>query len=290
MVSVTFQGWKLETSCLRERQKHNLNISPFLPSKEGLEKRQEKSKLNLTELYEMIWRGSFPAVAIHSEIDRNLFYSSYVQTYIQRDIRDLAQVGNELSFLRFLKVIAARTSQQLNYADIARDSDISSNTAKSWLSLLCASGIVYLLEPYHNNLNLRLTKTPKIYMLDTGLCAWLTQWSSSETLESGAMSGAILETWVVAEILKSYWHTGNSAPLFYYRDKDQHEIDLIFDCDGTLFPVEIKKTAAPNLAHAKHFSVLEKLKKPIGTGLVLSLYSEYLPLNRHVIAMPIGNI
>ena len=128
-------------------------------------------------------------------MDWNLFYSSYLQTYLQRDIRDLARVGDELSFLRFLRAAAARTAQMLNFSDLARDADVAPNTAKTWLSILQASGIIYLLEPYYTNLTKRLVRSPKLYFLDTGLCAYLTEWSSPETLEAGAMSGPILESW-----------------------------------------------------------------------------------------------
>ena len=149
---------------------------------------------------------------------------------------------------RFNGSCAARprcSGELLNVADVARDADVAPNTARSWLSILETSGLVYLLPPWHGNLGKRLLKTPKLYFLDTGLCAYLTQWSSPETLEAGAMSGAILESWVVAEILKSYWHQGRLAPFHYYRDKDQCEIDLVIEADGVLYAVEIKKTASP---------------------------------------------
>ena len=137
-------------------------------------------------------------------MDRDLFYGSYLQTYVQRDVRDLARVGDEMAFLRFLRAAAARTGQLLNMAELARDADVAPNTAKNWLSILEASGLIYLLQPWHTNLTKRLVKTPKLYFLDTGLCAYLTQWTSPQTLEAGAMSGAIFETWVMIELLKSY--------------------------------------------------------------------------------------
>lgn len=219
-----------------------------------------------------------------------LFYGSYVQTYLQRDVRDLARVGDERIFLRFLRAAAARTGQLLNMADLARDADIAPNTAKSWLSILQASGIVYLLEPYHANVTKRLIKTPKLYFLDTGLCAYLTEWSSPETLEAGAMSGAILETWILGELLKTYWHNGRRAPFYYYRDKDQKEIDLLIIQDGTIYPLEFKKTASPGKGDARHFSVLEKLQMPIGPGGVLCLTNQFLPLSSHVQSMPVSVI
>ena len=146
--------------------------------------------------------------------NRDLFYSSYLQTYLQRDVKDLTQVGNERSFVRFIKACAARTGQMLNYTELARDTDISLNTAKHWLSILQASFQVYLLQPYHSNVTKRLIKTPKLYFLDTGLCAYLTEWATAATLESGAMAGAILETYVLTEILKSWWYKGKFPQLY----------------------------------------------------------------------------
>lgn len=244
--------------------------------------------LSLKALYRLIWRGSFPAIALDAEMDRDLFYRSYVQTYLQRDIRDLARVGDEMAFLRFLRTAAARTGQMLNLTDLARDVDVATNTAKNWLSILQASGLVYLLEPYHTNVTKRLVKTPKLYFLDTGLCAYLTEWSSAETLAVGAMAGAILETWIVGELLKSYWHQGQHAPFYYYRDKDKKEIDLLILKDGTLYPLEFKKSASPRKEMVRHFKVLDKLNLPVGDGGVICLAEQPLPLSEHNMSIPIG--
>ncbi len=262
-------------------------VKPFLPSK-GKQTKKAPTVLALPELYELIWRGSFPAVALDRNVDRNLFYSSYVQTYIQRDVRDLTKVGDEMAFLRFLRACAARTGQLLNMTDMARDADIAVNTAKNWLSILQASGVIYLLEPYHTNVTKRLVKTPKLYMLDTGLCAYLTEWSSPKTLEAGAMSGAVLETWIIVELLKSYWHNGLQAPFYYYRDKDQKEVDLLIVQDGTIHPVEIKKTASPGKKDVRHFQVLDKLSLPVGDGAIICLATESLPLTESVCSVPVG--
>jgi predicted AAA+ superfamily ATPase len=258
---------------------------PFLPMPEETD---TNPPLDVLELYRLIWRGSFPAIALREQGDRYLFYCSYIQTYLQRDIRDLARVGDEMAFLRFLRAAAARTGQLLNMADLARDADVAFNTAKSWLSILQTSGIVYLLEPYHSKLTKRLVKTPKLYFLDTGLCAYLTQWSTPETLESGAMSCAILETWVIGELLKSYWHNGRQAPFFYYRDKDKKEIDLLIIQDGTIYPLECKKSASPGMGDIRNFGVLANLKMPIGPGAVICLAPQSLPLGQAVRSVPVG--
>ena len=168
-------------------------------------------------------------------------------------MKDLAQVGNEAAFLRFLKACAARTAQMLNLTELARDADVSVNTAKNWLSILQTSFQVYLLPSYHTNTTKRLVKTPKLYFLDTGLCAYLTEWSSAETLAAGAMSGAILETYVFSEVLKSWWHRGKSPQVYYYRDKDGKEIDLLFLQDEAFYPLEVKKSASPQREWAEAF-------------------------------------
>ena len=275
----------------KERSGQTLMYRPFLPEPYEIRDRLDAGEtLQLKELYHLIWRGAFPAIALNDDMDRDLFYSSYVQTYLQRDIRDLSKVGDEMAFLRFLRAASARTAQMLNLAELARDADVSPNTAKSWLSILQASGIAYLLEPYHTNVTKRLVKTPKLYILDTGLCAYLTEWSSPETLEAGAMSGAILETWILTELLKSYWHNGRRAPFYYYRDKDQKEIDLLIVQDGLVYPLEIKKTASPGKNDVRHFQSLEKLKLPIGPGGVICLVGQSLPLTPSAHSIPISAI
>ena len=262
---------------------------PFLPTDDIIKNRlKDEETLSLKTLYQCIWRGAFPAISIDKAFDRDLFYSSYVQTYLQRDIRDLSRVGDEMAFLRFLRATAARTGQLLNLSDLARDADVAPNTAKSWLSILQASGIVFLLEPYYTNMTKRLVKRPKLYFLDTGLCAYLTEWLSPETLEAGAMSGAVLETWIMAEILKSYWHNGKRPQFYYYRDKDKKEIDLLIVRDGTIYPLEFKKTAAPKKDAIRHFKVLNKLNMPIGPGGVICLAEIFLPLTDNVSCIPVA--
>lgn len=265
------------------------SVTPFLPRAENLDARSRAAvALPLKDLYAAIWRGSFPALALNPALDRDLFFSSYVQTYLQRDVRDLARVGDEMAFLRFVRAAAARTGQLLNVAELARDADIAPNTAKHWLSVLEASGIVFLLEAYHTNVTKRLVKAPKLYFLDTGLCSWLTEWSSPETLEAGAASGALLETWILAELLKSWWHQGRRAPFYYYRDADRHEVDLLIVQDGTVHPLEFKKTASPTKDAVRHFRLLERLGLPVGHGGVVCLAEAVLPLTADTATIPVG--
>ncbi len=263
--------------------------APFLPTGEWLENARTSAgnPQPLRRVYEKIWRGSYPKIVADPNTPWELFYRSYLQTYIERDVRDVLSVRNDIAFYNFVRATAARTAQMLNYASLARDVDIDLKTAKSWLSVLRASGLIALVEPYHNNVTKRVVKTPKLYFLDTGLCAWLTGWSTPETLEAGAMNGAIFETYVFCEILKSYWHNGVYPSIYHYRDSDQSEIDLLIERDGTLYPIEIKKTATPSLNATRHFAVLKKQTK-VGPGAVVCLRETDIPLSREVTAIPVG--
>jgi uncharacterized protein len=263
---------------------------PFLPEPSVVAQWQgEASKpLSLDALYAAIWRGSFPALIAKPKLNRDLFMSSYLQTYLQRDVRDLARVGDLAAFMRFVRAAAARTGQLLNIADLARDADVSPTTGKHWLSVLEASGLIYLLQPWHNNVTKRLIKTPKLYFLDTGLCTYLTQWSSPQTLEAGAMSGAIFETYAVVEMLKSYWHQGREAPFYYYRNKDQREIDLLIEQDGKLYPIEIKKSANPDRGALQGIRALEAHGLAMGGGAVLCMVAQVTPLTESVDAIPLS--
>jgi predicted AAA+ superfamily ATPase len=242
------------------------------------------------DLYKRIWLGSYPRLISDKKISRDYFYKSYLQTYIERDVKDILNVGNELAFYNFIRATAARTGQLLNYAELARDVDIDTKTAKSWLSVLETSGLIKLLEPYYYNITKRIIKTPKLYFLDTGLCSFLTGWNTAKTLESGAMNGAILETYVFSEILKSYWHNGKYPNIYFYRDADQREIDFVIERDGMLYPIEIKKTATPSLTAIKNFFVLENLKKKVGMGSVICLREKDISLSRGVVAVPVWYI
>jgi len=220
--------------------------------------------------------------------DRDLSYRSYVQTYLQRDVRDLLKVGDLDLFMRFLKATAARTGQSLNYTDLARDCAVSVNTIRNWMAVLEASHQVFLLPAWPTNRSKRLYTTPKLHFLDTGLCAYLAEWSSPATLEAGAMSGAILESFVVSEVLKSWWHRGKDPALYHYRDKDGREIDLLIAQDGRLHPIEVKKAASVRLRDASAFGLLPQRGATAGEGAVMSLSAESIPLDRTTVNLPIG--
>jgi predicted AAA+ superfamily ATPase len=249
---------------------------------ELMERMKTYPEMDLVSVYERIFKGSMPRL-YSQEVDRELYYSSYVDTYIQRDIHDLTRVGDQSAFLRFMTACAARTAQQINYADLARDIGISVPTAKQWLSILLTSGIVILLEPYFNNMLKRIVKSPKLYFMDTGLCCYLTRWDSARNLEASMMSGAIFETYVISEVVKSYYNMARRPPLFYYRDTDKHEIDLIVEANGKLHPFVIRKSVTPGrgstTSSIRHFGVMHKTGMEIGTGGVISLTDKVYPID-----------
>lgn len=246
---------------------------------------------DLNETYRRIFRGSMPELYANPEMDWETYYRSYVNTYLQRDIRDLTQVADEMDFFNFLVVTAAHTSKPVVYEELANAAGISAPTAKKWLSILVSSHIAALVQPYYNNVLKRVVKMPLIHFLDTGLAAYLLKWGNPEALERGAMSGAFFETYVFSEIYKSYLNAGKEPPLFYYRDKDQKEIDLLLCQNGALSPIEIKKSASPGKAAVKNFHVLDPVQEPkqfgglgelkvtIDTGNVICMAKDLLPLD-----------
>lgn len=256
-----------------------------------MERLSERKSRGLNEIYQRIFRGSMPELYADQKMDWETYYRSYVATYLQRDIRDLAQVADEMQFYNFMTVVMAQTSKPVIYEELAAAAGISAPTAKKWLSILISSHIIALVQPYHNNALKRVVKMPLLHVLDTGLAAYLLRWGNPEALERGAMSGAFFESYVFSEIYKSYLNAGKEPPIFYYRDKDQKEIDLLLYQNGMIFPIEIKKSASPGKTAIKNFKVLEPLSKgesfegleslkiSVGTGNVICMANDLLPVD-----------
>ena len=264
---------------LREMRNENWN-EPFLPTFDYLMRRKETKKaLNILEVWKIIHRGCMPELFVEQSFNWQNFYSDYVKTYIERDVRSLTQVADETDFVKFMTVCASMTGNLLNMASLARDVGISEPTAKRWLSILETSGIVYLLKPYSNNSIKRVFKTPKLYFLDSSLAAYLTRWLTPDTLVEGTMNGHFFETFVVAELLKSYTNAGKEENFYFLYDSNGREIDLLIFQDNTLFPIEIKKHTCPTLKDIKNFEILESIKGiNISEGGVICLSQELLPL------------
>lgn len=251
---------------------------------------KKAEKINVNELFKIIYKGGMPALYKDDNIDSNIYFQGYLDTYISRDVRELTEIGNVESFKKFIVSVASRTGEQLNYSTLADDAGISVPTAKSWLSILTSSGLVYLLEPYMSSELKRITHMPKIIFMDTGLAAFLAGWESARDLQLSPSAGHYLETYVISEIVKDYNARGIRPNLSYYRDKDKKEIDLIIYKNNTLYPFEIKKTASPNKSMIKNFELLNKSNKNIGTGGIICLYDDLMHLDENNYIIPISSV
>ncbi len=271
------------------------NVEPSLL----LNKLETRKARGVSDIYRRIFRGSMPALYADDLIDWETYYRSYVSTYLQRDIRELTQVADEMQFYDFMTVVAANTSKPVIYQELADSVGISAPTAKKWMSILVSSHIVALVQPYHNNVLKRVVKMPIVHFLDTGLAAYLLRWGNPEALETGAMAGSFFESYVFSEIYKSYINAGKEPPIYYYRDRDRKEIDLLLFQNGVLTPIEIKKAASPGKAAIKNFDVIkpvadeenfkgiESLKVEIGIGCVICMANDLLPIDDHNWYVPV---
>ena len=281
----------LSLSSLSQTEAYGGQEQTFTLTPESLLSRKEGRKpADAEEIFKRIFKGSMPAIVSGDISSPGIFYNSYLSTYIERDVKSLSDAIDSLKFLRFITALAARCSQMLNISELARDAELNQKQVKDWLGILETLGILFYLYPYSNNLLKRLVKTPKVYFYDTGLVAYLTKWSSPETLTSGAMSGAILENYVVSEIRKTYLNNGKEAFMYYYRDKDAKEIDLVLEQDGELHPIEIKKSANPASEILRVFPVLDKSSLKRGNGAVICLKTELSAFNKENYIVPVWMI
>lgn len=276
----------LEMSSLSLAEKKGFSSKLFNP-----EHIESNIDLDVNDVFKNIFEGGMPEY-VAQNIDRNTFFEDYITTYLERDVRDLAQVGDLLKFKKFLVAVAARNGETLNYSSLSEDADIDANTAKRWISILEASDIIYLLQPYFTKKLNRAVKTPKIVFLDTGLCAYLCGWNSVETLINASTSGHFLETFVISELIKNKRNNKETLNygIYFYRDKDQKEIDLIIEKDDIIYPFEIKKTANPKLSMLNNFKILENKNFKIGNGGLLCFYPDTIPLNEKYNSYPISVI
>ena len=265
--------------------------SPLSLELSSLQSRKEHlAPANVLEMYQRIWQGAMPGHRSGKFTDRDVFYSSYIQSYIDRDVSDMIQGADKLMYADFIRAAACRAGQMLNIHDIASDVGVSDDTAKRWLQIMEKSEVIFFLRPYSNNLLKRTVKTPKMYFFDTGLVAYLTRYSNPEILMNGAINGAILENYTVAEIVKTYHNSGKECIMHYYRDKDSNEIDLVIESDGELHPLEIKKTVNPGTELVSAFKVLDKASVSRGVGAILCMRHELSAIDRKAYVVPIWMI
>lgn len=281
----------LSMTSLAQAELAGASMTPFKIDLEALTEREKfRIPADVQGIFERIYRGSMPAIVSRRNTNSQIFYSSYLLTYIERDVKLLSDAIDSLKFLRFITATAARCSQMLNVAEIAQDADINQKQAKDWLQILETLGIIFYLHPYSNNLLKRLVKTPKLYFYDTGLVCHLTRWSSPEVLENGAMNGAVLENYVVSEIAKTWLNSGKEPYMYYYRDKDAKEIDIVLEHDGILNPIEIKKTSNPGTELTRVFSLLDKASVPRGKGAVVCMKPKVGVIDRENYIVPVWTI
>ena len=281
----------VEVNSFSDCEKRKIEGGEFIPDIKSLQSKQKNLEpKNRHRIFEEIYLGGMPEYWI-KRIDRDTFFESYIATYLEKDVSRMINVGRLDDFRKFMRIVALRTSQQLDYTEVGNAVGIDARTTKKWISILEASGIIMILQPYANNLSKRIIKTPKMYFMDTGLCAFLCGWSDPNILEDSAMAGAFFETYVVSEIVKSIRNEGKRIEhtLFYYRDRDQKEVDLIYVKDQTLYPIEIKKGIGKDKAD-KNFKILEQYTMPIETGLIIDTSDKVFPLNRNAYYCPVGMI
>lgn len=282
----------LHMSSLSQSELYGDGISaPFSVELSELKEREKHlSACSATEMYSRIWNGAMPGHRSGKFTDRDLFYSSYIQTYIDRDVTEMIPGVDKLAYADFVRAAACRVGQQLNLHDIAQDVSVSDDTAKRWMQVLEKSEVVFFLRPYSNNLLKRTVKTPKMYFFDTGLVSYLTRYSSSDILMNGALNGAILENYAVSEIIKTFRNNAKDCIIHYYRDKDSREIDLVIESNGKLHPMEIKKSVNPGSKLADVFKLLDRGSVPRGTGAVLCLRESMSAVDRDSLIVPIWMI
>lgn len=266
---------------LSNREINNKEEKIFIPKLQILKEKEKCERLSMQKLYERILNGSYPQIHIDKKIDREKYYETYIRTYIERDIRDLINIKDETKFLKFISNIAARTGQELNMTDICNSIEISNATGENWLSILKNTGIIYLLPPYSNNNIARIVKKPKIYFMDTGLACYLVGYINNVTLEKSAYNGAIFETYVITEIIKSFTNNGVDVRrhLYYYRDNNGKEIDLLIIKDNVVYPIEIKKSCNPGKESIKNFKIVEKFGMQVGNGGVICMTKDLFPID-----------
>lgn len=274
------------------RELHHIEEDIFIPDINILKNKTKVTSLSTLNIFERIINGSYPEVNSTNGRNREQFYETYIRTYIERDIRQLINIKDETKFVKFISCVAARTAQEYNASDISKDVGIDSKTVDEWISVLKNTNLIYMLQAYSNNNVKKAVKKPKLYFMDTGLACYLTGYLSAETLERSAYNGSIFETYIITEIIKSYTNNGKDPRhrLYYYRDTNQKEIDLLIFNDNIVYPVEIKKSANPGKVAIKNFDIVHKFGTDVGNGTVLCMMENIVAIDNNNYYVPIEYI
>lgn len=275
---------KMNSFSYNEIVKNN-NAMPF-----DIDDLKERKHIDINTIFELIFNGGMPELYDIPNIDRNDFFKSYVNTYIERDVKSIKDIGNLEVFKNFMRVLAVRTGTTLNYSSIANEVGVSDKTIKSWISVLVTSGLIYLLEPYSSSTIKRITKMPKLIFMDMGLACYLADWQSARDLQLSSESGRFLESYIVSEIIKGYENKGLRLDITHLRCKDDEEIDLIIRKNNTLYPIEIKKTALPKIEMLKNFEFLTKENVKVGTGGIICGYDRLIKFDENNYIIPISSV
>ena len=282
----------IEMSPLSLREIRNLDEIPFSVDPVTNKKRSEENKVTVNELFEIIVRGFYPEIYDNKELDFETFYSDYVKTYIERDVSQIIKLSDKIKFQRFMEVLASLTGEELVCNNLAKSIGVSLPTIESWISVLVAGNIIYLLEPYNeNSLFKRVVKRPKVYFSDTGLAAYLARLNNADVLKNSIFSGRFVETYIVNEIIKSYKNANKKTSFYYYRDADQKEIDLVILDGGVLSFIECKSGVSYSKNNIKAFKTLKNMTKlRVGSSAIICLTNIIYPIDDDVYALPVGSI
>lgn len=243
----------------------------------------------LSELYVRIWHGGYPELHRNKKMPRDLFFSSYLKTYLERDVSALAQVGDKGAFQDMMHALAHLTGQQLVYSDLARDVGVSMPTVKRWVSILETSGIIILLRPYATTTSKRLTKSPVVHFMDTGFCVWLADIKTPRELaEHRRLNGHILESWVFGQLVRRFSNLGQEVRLHFFRESNGAEVDMLLESGQTLYPIEVKRTLRPQAEDLKGMRAIPTGKRSLGKGVVFCPVTQPLPLGDGHLALPIS--
>ena len=277
---------------LSTREINHSKEDMFIPDINLLKKKEPIKNQSISKIFERIYRGSYPELYKNSKMDIESYFSSYVRTYIERDVRKIINIQNEQKFMKFISAIAARTAQEFNASDISKDVGVDVETINKWTSILSNTYMIFLLQPHMNNNVGRIIKRPKIYFMDTGLACYLTGYVNSKTLERSAYSGQIFVTYIISEIVKSFTNNNKNPKkyLYYYRDNNQKEIDLLVINEDNIYPVEIKKSANPGTDAIKNFNIVKKFEMKSPNGIVLCLTENIHPIDENNYLLPIEYI